>query len=31
MAEAKATQTIPDKSLIAILDLLDKGNVRVAQ
>ena len=25
------TTTIPDKSLIAILDLLDKGNVRVAQ
>src|SRR5947209_19992646 len=23
--------TIPDKSLIAILDLLDKGNVRVAE
>ena len=23
--------TIPDKSLVAILDLLDKGNIRVAQ
>src|SRR3954463_9910129 len=30
MTESKPPTTIPDKSLIAIVDLLDKGNIRVA-